>query len=116
MKKSFLTVSIALSLSAMGVAAQENTGGDAAEMFSVGGIKGEKIVAGVVVAGVAIAMINNSSGSSTPTPTPTPTPSPSCDGEDALVDGFCVGTTNTVTVSGTGTVSVPVTFTYAPSA
>jgi len=94
--------------------AQENSGGEAASSSAFGDMNKEKIVAGVVGVGILGAMIANNRGS-TKTVINGPDPEPTCDGSDPLVDGVCTGTTTTVTISGTTTINVPVTFTYLPT-
>ena len=105
MKKSIIALFAAAAMSA-GVSAQDSEGG--AGSTGLGAVTTAAVVAGVV-AGIAS---NNSS--TTPVETVT-----SCEGTDPLVDGVCVGTTETVTVTGTATatttITVPVTFTYAPT-
>lgn len=115
-----------------GVFAQDETqGGRLASQSASGQIGAETVAAGVVVGGVLLAVVNNNRGSAAlpeapgpgPGPGPGPDPDPQCNGDDPLVDGVCIGTTltNTLSVSGTGTatstttLTVPVTFTYMPT-
>ena len=116
MKKSIIAL-FASALVASGVSAQTSTD-KSGGIFALGdGVTNtEKVVTGAVVVAVAAAVINNNRSNSSGGPGPD---TPTCEGDDPLVDGVCVGTTNTVTVttSGTGTnaITVPVTFTYAPT-
>ena len=121
MKKSIIALFAAATMVA-GVNAQEQAGGD--NDSALGAIGAPEIT--TAVAGVAIlsAIINNNRSDSPGGPDIEPPPvDPTCEGDDPLVDGVCVGTTNTltntVTVSGTQTVTqtitVPVTFTYSPT-
>ncbi|OLF73468.1 hypothetical protein AWH61_16285 [Alteromonas sp. W12] len=110
MKKSIIALFAAATMVA-GVNAQDGEGGSGTT--GIGGVSGGMIASGVVVAGIVAGVVNNNSadapgnGGTTPVLT--------CEGDDQIVDGVCVGTTNTVTVSGTKTITVPVTFTYAPT-
>lgn len=120
MKKSIIALFAAATMVA-GVNAQEQAGGD--NDSALGAIGAPEIT--TAVAGVAIlsAIINNNRSDGVPKIDPPPILIPTCEGDDPLVDGVCVGTTNTltnsVTVSGTQTVTqtitVPVTFTYSPT-
>lgn len=124
MKKSIIALFAAATMVA-GVNAQDNAGGTGTA--GLGGVGVGGILTGAVVLGVAVGISNNNSaddpGQEGPGPGPGPDPEPTCEGDDPLVDGVCVGTTNTltntVTVSGTQTVTqtitVPVTFTYTPT-
>jgi hypothetical protein len=79
------------------------------------------IASGVVVAGIVAGVVNNNSADAPGNGGTNPPGQPTCEGDDLLVDGVCVGTTNTVTVTTSGTstvtktITVPVTFTYAPT-
>ncbi len=119
MKKSIIAL-VAATTMAASVNAQDQANSTG---FGNGSIDGEEIAAvaaGALIVGAIIAN-NRSDGSGGPE-TPPPL-EPTCEGSDPLVDGVCVGTTNTltntVTVSGTQTITqtitVPVTFTYAPT-
>ena len=111
MKKSIIALFAAATMVA-GVNAQDNEGGTSGN----GGVSGGMIATGVVAAGIIAGIANNNSADA---PTGPVTTTPTCEGDDPLVDGVCVGTTNTVTVTTSGTVTqtitVPVTFTYAPT-
>ncbi|MDO6560399.1 hypothetical protein Q4602_01045 [Paraglaciecola chathamensis] len=117
MKKILMAATAALALAGNPVIAQENAGGSEASSATVGGVGVGTIAAGVVGLAIAGAVVSNNRGSSTVDDGGET--DPSCNGDDALVDGVCVGTTTTVTVTGTGTMTstttVPVTFTYAPT-
>lgn len=110
MKKSIIAFFAAATMAA-GVSAQDKAGEEGA--FGFGSIGGNEIATGAVVVGIAAAIIANNRGSSKD---PDPITEFTCNDGDVLVDSVCVGTTNTVTVSGTQTITVPVTFTYAPVA
>ncbi|WP_339772539.1 hypothetical protein [uncultured Paraglaciecola sp.] len=116
MKKILMAATAVLALAGNTVMAQENAGGSESSSATVGGVSVGTIAAGVVGLAIAGAVVSNNRGSSTVIDEPV---DPSCSGDDALVDGVCVGTTTTVTVTGTGTMTstttVPVTFTYAPT-
>jgi len=120
MKKSIIAL-FASALVVSGVSAQtseEKRGGILA--LGNGATNSELVVSGAVGVGILAAMINNNrSESGGVGPDPDPDPVFVCEGDDPLVDGVCVGTTNTVTVTTSGTVTqtitVPVTFTYAPT-
>lgn len=138
MKKILIAAAVALCF-AGNAFAQENAGGNAASNSAFGDMKKEKIVGGVVGAGILAAMIANNRGNTKAAPGDgpdvcgdgevlvdgecVPEPEPVCAGEDPLVDGVCTGTTTTVTVTATGTgtttgtatITVPVTFTYLPT-
>lgn len=127
--KKLITSACLSALLSTTVIAQDKAGGNDAAGFAMGDLSGTTIAAGAVVAGVALAVVSNNRGSAGlapgpgPGPGPGPDPDPQCNGDDPLVDGVCIGTTltNTLSVSGTGTatatttITVPVTFTYAPS-
>ena len=78
--------------------------------------QGQQARWGGIIAGVA-----NNNSADAPGNGGTDPVQPTCEGDDPLVDGVCVGTTNTVTVTTSGTstvtktITVPVTFTYAPT-
>ena len=119
MKKSIIAL-FASVLVVSGVSAQTSTDRSGG-IFAIGdGVTNtEKVVTGAVLVGIGAAVINNNRSDS-PGVGPDPGPvDPTCEGGDPLVDGVCVGTTNTVTVTTSGTVTktitVPVTFTYAPT-
>ncbi len=136
MKKSLLAISAVLAMST-GAVAQENAGANEAsdDAFGAAWTNSEKHLAGLATVAALGIIATNSTGSSVvvqppeppepPVEPPVEPPTPECEGDDPLVDGVCVGTTNTVTVSstatGTGTatntftVTVPVTFTYLPT-
>ena len=113
MKKSIIALFAAAAMSA-GVSAQDSEGG--AGSTGLGAVTAPVVATAAVVAGVVAGVVSNNSstaiddgGEGTAT----------CEGDDPLVDGVCVGTTETVTVTGTATatttITVPVTFTYAPT-
>lgn len=127
MKKFAMSLFTAGLLISSGLQAQENTGGSQASDSAFGEMDRGKIAAGVVAVGIVAAAIANSNGKVTTRPIVCPEGEelvagvctaivnpPTCNGSDELVDGVCIGTTTTVTVSGTTTVTVPVTFTYLP--
>ncbi|BFT32136.1 hypothetical protein D210916BOD24_33120 [Alteromonas sp. D210916BOD_24] len=118
MKKSIIAL-VAATTMAASVNAQDQANSTG---FGNGSIDKEEVAAvaaGALILGAIIAN-NRSDGSGD---TETPPLEPTCEGSDPLVDGVCIGTTNTltntVTVSGTQTITqtitVPVTFTYAPT-
>ena len=113
MKKSIIALFAAATMVA-GVNAQDNEGGTS----GLGSVSGAMIATGVVAAGIVAGVVNNNSADAPGNGGTTPG-QPTCEGDDPLVDGVCVGTTNTVTVTTSGTVTqtitVPVTFTYAPT-
>lgn len=101
MKK--LIIAAAVMALSIGVNAQEKEGGDG----TIGGVDNTTIAAGVVGIAVAAAIISNNRGSSIVTPPPPP--EDTCNpGDGAPVNGICTGTT----VTGTGTNTMVVTFTY----
>ena len=119
MKQSIIAL-FASVLVGSGVSAQTSTDRSGG-IFAIGdGVTNtEKVVTGAVLVGIGAAVINNNRSDS-PGVGPDPGPvDPTCEGDDPLVDGVCVGTTNTVTVTTSGTVTktitVPFTFTYAPT-
>jgi len=117
MKKSIIALFAAATMVA-GVNAQDGEGGSGTT--GIGGVSGGVIASGVVVAGIVAGVANNNSADA-PGNGGTDPVQPTCEGDDPLVDGVCVGTTNTVTVTTSGTstvtktITVPVTFTYAPT-
>jgi len=115
MKKSIIALFAAATMVA-GVNAQEGEGGTGSGGF--GGVTGGMVATGAVGVGILAAVVNNNSADAPGTGGDEPG-QPTCEGNDQIVDGVCVGTTNTVTVTTSGTVTqtitVPVTFTYAPT-
>ncbi|GFD73233.1 hypothetical protein MTsDn5_16730 [Alteromonas gracilis] len=117
MKKSIIALFAAATMVA-GVNAQDGEGGAGAG--GAGAVSGGLIATGVVAAGIIAGVANNNSADA-PGNGGTDPVQPTCEGDDPLVDGVCVGTTNTVTVTTSGTstvtktITVPVTFTYAPT-
>ena len=112
MKKSIIALFAAAAMSA-GVSVQtDNDGANSGNGLNA--LSGGTIATGAVTLGVLSAMVSNNrkegevdggnGGGNTP----------ECSGDDPLQNDVCVGTTTTVTVSGTQTITVPVTFTYAP--
>lgn len=116
MKKSIIALFAAATMVAGVNAQEEGTAGSGAGGVGIGGVAGTTIATAVVVGGVAAGIISNANAD---TPDDDVDPTLSCEGSDPLVGDVCVGTTNTLTttVSGsvTQTITVPVTFTYAPS-
>ncbi len=114
--------------------AQENPGGSSASSSASGDMKKEKIVVGVIGAGVLAAMVMNNRGNVTPEPVGPIDPVcgtgevlvdgvcvpdtvvPVCEAGEELVDGECVPvtTTTTVTTTVTSTVTNTVTNTMTP--
>lgn len=116
MKKSIIALFAAATMVA-GVNAQDGEGGAGAG--GAGAVTGGTIATAAIGLGIAVGISNNASADA---PIVDETPGvPTCEGSDPLVDGVCVGTTNTVTVTTSGTttatttVTVPVTFTYSPT-
>ncbi|AXR08285.1 hypothetical protein [Salinimonas sediminis] len=110
MKKSLVSLLIGAGL-AFSATAQDQAGGstDSAE----GALTTGTIATGVVAVGVLAAVVSNNRGSADIEDV---APGAGCEGDDQLnADGFCVGTTSTVTGTGTATTMTSVTFTYAPS-
>lgn len=109
MKKLFIVSALVAGLcSTTAMAQQERAAGSGASGAAIGGIATGTIVAGAVAAGVLAAVISNNRSSSSGITDPTE-PVETCNANDgAPVNGICTGTT--VTVS--GNVTVPVTFTY----
>ena len=121
MKKSVIALVAAMTL-ATGVNAQQDQANDSG--FGIGPINQSEMTAIGAGALILSAMIaNNRRDGGGDGGGVNPPLEPTCEGSDPLVDGVCVGTTNTltntVTVSGTQTITqtitVPVTFTYAPT-
>ncbi|VEL95105.1 hypothetical protein ALT761_00054 [Alteromonas sp. 76-1] len=114
MKKSIIALFAAAAMSA-GVSAQDSEGG--AGSTGLGAVTAPVVATAAVVAGVVAGVVSNNS--STAIDDDGGEGTATCEGDDPLVDGVCVGTTNTVTVTGTATatstITVPVTFTYAPT-
>ena len=117
MKKSIIALFAAATMVA-GVNAQDESGGTGLGV-TTGGLVGTGIIGAAIVGGIA----SNNSATTPDDDDDVVDPVLSCEGDDEIVDGVCLGTTNTltstVTVSGTQTVTktitVPVTFTYAPT-
>ncbi|CAD5256335.1 conserved exported hypothetical protein [Alteromonas sp. 38] len=111
MKKSIIALFAAAAMSA-GVSAQDAEGG--AGTTGLGAVTAPVVATAAVVAGVVAGVVSNNSSTAVDDEG-----TATCEGDDPLVDGVCVGTTNTVTVTGTATatstITVPVTFTYAPT-
>ena len=116
MKKSLICFALAASIASVSVQAQEQVGGENAFRSADGSLKVEAIAAAATAVTLAAAIISNGNASA-PARIVDPTTPPTCNGDDALVDGVCIGNTVTTTVTGAGTatVTVPVTFTYAPT-
>ncbi|MEP4892436.1 MAG: hypothetical protein ABJV04_20655 [Aliiglaciecola sp.] len=118
MRKSLIGLAVATAVASVNVQAQDNTGGAAAGGAAAGGVTTGMIAAGVVGGLIVGGIVSNSNGDAPERPV-TPTPTPTCEGDDDLVDGVCIGTTITVTTTGPvtsqSTITVPVTFTYSPS-
>lgn len=110
MKKLSVVMAALLAVSGAVMAQDEESGaaGSGASAGTIGGIATGTIVAGAIAAGVLAAVVSNNRSDSAPEEEE---PVPTCEGDDPLVGGSCVGTT--VVVSGSTT--VPVTFTYAPT-
>ena len=119
MKKSMIAL-FASTLAVSGVSAQTSDDKSGGVLALGNGVTNTELIAtGAITIGLAAAIVNNNRSDS-PGVGPDPDPVvPTCEGDDPLVDGVCVGTTNTVTVTTSGTVTqtitVPVTFTYAPT-
>ncbi|WP_137165368.1 hypothetical protein [Salinimonas lutimaris] len=110
MKKSLVSLLIGASL-AFSATAQDQAGGNSES--AEGGMTTGAIATGVVAAGVLAAVISNNRGSADIVDPVGP--AVGCEGTDELnADGFCVGSTQTVTGTGTATTLTTVTFTYAP--
>jgi len=122
MKKSLICFALAASIVSVSVQAKEQAGGENAFRSADGSYKIDAIAAAgtaLVVAGAIISNGNASAPARAAAPAPPAATPPTCSGDDALVDGVCIGNTVTTAVTGTGTgtatVTVPVTFTYAPT-
>ena len=107
MKKSLICFALAASIASVSVQAQEQVGGENAFRSADGSLKEEAIAATATAVIIAAAIISNGNASAparvvNPTQPPAPT-TPTCDGDDVLVDGVCVGNTVTTTLAGTGT-------------
>lgn len=121
MKKSMIALFASI-LAVSGVSAQTSDDKSGGVLALGNGVTNTGLVAtGAITIGLAAAIVNNNRSDS-PGVGPEPDPVvPTCEGDDPLVDGVCVGTTNTVTVTTSGTstvtktITVPVTFTYAPT-
>ena len=124
MKKILMAATVALCVAGNAVA-QENAGGDAASNSASGDMKKEKIVAGVVGAGILAAMVMNNRGNAKASPGDPVCGEgeilvdgvcvpdiPVCEAGEELVDGECVPVTTTTTV--TTTVPSTVTSTVVP--
>jgi hypothetical protein len=108
-----------------GIGAQESAGGANASNNAFGEMSEDKIIAGTMIAGILVGVASNAGGAKTfkpiftPNPPVDPEPELTCMGDDDLVDGICIGTTTTSTVTTSGTVTstifVPVTYTYLPT-
>ena len=111
MKKLSVVMAALLAVSSAVMAQDEESAaaGSGASAGTIGGIATGTIVAGAIAAGVLAAVVSNNRSDSAPEEEQEPVPT--CEGTDPLVGGVCVGTT--VTLSGTAT--VPVTYTYAPT-
>lgn len=135
MKKLLIAVTAALSVSFNPVIAQENPGGLNSINAALGKLSAPQIVAGAVGLGLAGAVVANNRGSTTVVVDPgcrsdevlengscVPKPAdPECSGSDPLVDGVCIGSETTITVTSSGTttatrtIEVNSTFTYLPT-
>jgi hypothetical protein len=120
MKKILIAASVALCFASSSFAVEKagSTSTTTSTFTStIGAVSAPAIVGGVAALTVLGGMNSNVKGTITPVVVidDPADPDPTCNGSDPLVDGVCTGTTSTVTVSGTGTVNVPVTFTYAPT-
>ena len=118
MKKIAMALLSAGLLVSTGLQAQENAGGTDGSIWASGEMKKTAIIVGTVVGGLVIAGVANSNGRIVKAPdiiNPPPPKELKCNGSDPLVDGICIGSSTTVTVSGTTTINVPVTFTYLPT-
>ncbi|WP_218354362.1 hypothetical protein [Alteromonas lipotrueiana] len=112
MKKSLVSLIVGAGL-AFSATAQDQSGSTESAM---GGVTTGYIATGVVAAGVLAAVVANNRGSAD-LPEDAPVVGNGCNGDDELnAEGFCVGTTDTVTGTATATTMTSVTFTYAPAA
>lgn len=137
MKKFAITLLTAGLLISSNLSAQENAGGTYSSKYGIGQMTLPQIVAAATVAAVTAAAVANSSGKVKTKPvttcpdgqelvggvcTPIETVYTCADGDAAPVNGVCIGTASTVTVTASGTngatktITVPVTFTYPASA
>ncbi|WP_215398010.1 hypothetical protein [Rheinheimera oceanensis] len=103
MKKLIIAAAV-MALSA-GVNAQDVAGGANAKEGTIGGVATTTIAAGVVGIAVAAAVISNNRGTSVG---PGPVGDTCNSGDGTPVNGVCTGTT----ITGTGTNTMAVTFTY----
>ncbi|CAI3796545.1 hypothetical protein [Rheinheimera sp. MM224] len=122
MKKLSVLMAAMLVVSGSVMAQDEESGaaGAGSSAGTIGGIATGTIVAGAIAAGVLAAVVSNNRSDS-PVDCPTgqtlvngscqPNKTLQCEGSDPLAGGVCTGTT--IVVSGSTT--VPVTFTYAPT-
>ena len=126
MKKSLLCLALAGTLVSTGAFAQERVGGANAFVAADGTVKASAVAAAAAVVVITGGLISNANGAA-----PARTGGgggggvdpvdPTCNGDDTLVDGVCIGNTvttsitQTVTGTGTATITVPVTFTYMPT-
>jgi len=134
MKKIVMSLLSAGILLSSGLQAQENAGGADGSVWASGEMKKTAIIAGTVVGGLIVAGVANSNGRIVKAPIVNPPPPVcpegqelvggvcvtkppvyTCANDDQLVDGVCIGNGTTVTVSGTTTITIPVTFTYLPT-
>jgi hypothetical protein len=118
MKKILMAATAALCFAGSSFA-QENAGGDSASSSAFGDMNKETIVAGVVAVGVLGAMVANNRGDSKPVVIINPPPI-QCGAGEELVDGECVPSSPTTTVTSTVTVTssmtTPVTVTASTTA
>lgn len=111
MKKSLVSLIVGAGL-AFSATAQDQSGSTES---AFGGVTTGTIATGVVAVGVLGAVIANNRGSADIDDDVVG--GNGCNGDDELnADGFCVGTTDTVTGTATATTMTSVTFTYAPAA
>jgi hypothetical protein len=103
MKKILMAATAALCFAGSSFA-QENAGGDSASSSAFGDMNKETIVAGVVAVGVLGAMVANNRGDSKPVVIITPPPI-QCGAGEELVDGECVPSSPTTTVTTSNTVT-----------
>ncbi|QPG05711.1 hypothetical protein IT774_16910 [Salinimonas marina] len=112
MKKSLVSLIVGAGL-AFSATAQDQSGSTES---ANGSVTTGAIATGVVAVGVLGAVIANNRGSADIPEDDIPGGN-GCNGDDELnADGFCVGTTDTVTGTATATTMTSVTFTYAPAA
>ena len=127
MKKTSLCLALAAILGSASVVAQDNAGGSNAFLLADGSFNAPVIAAAATATVITVGLVSNANGSAPirviEPVDPVDPVDPTCSGDDALVDGVCIGNTVTTTVTGTGTgtntgtttITVPVTFTYAPT-